>query len=258
MNIFSLPSKVRQALDPILQGDDPTAIVRANGSIDGSPGESYLVTVRNMLFVFSRTMGVYDYTSLALPFNEIGKLAIKKDQYDLFLELSAQGNTYSLKFSSYQEKDLTVVVDAWGGTTKQAPPPLPPATSAKAATLSPFEIAISALIFAAATDVDIDPSEEAYIKTLEADNTEAFRAALQYYETHTPEDVMALLSALDEQQKICVLANVMELCMADGVLDSSEQILISKYATSMGVSPQRSDTMRDVLLIKNQTSVLGK
>jgi uncharacterized tellurite resistance protein B-like protein len=257
MNIFSLPAKVRKELEPVLQGDEPTVIVRANGSLDGTPGESYVIALRNMLFIFSRVMGVYDYISLPLSFSDISNLATTKDTHDLFLKLTTKGTTYSLKFPCYQEKDLEIIVNQWADTTQSTPPALPTAIIQDTGLLSPFEIALSALMFAAASDLDIDATEEAYIKHLAGEHTGSFETAIQYYDSHSLDEVIALLTTLDEQQKLCALANVIELCMADGVLHSSEQDLIKRYATSMNIPAQRSDAVKDILLIKNQTSVFG-
>ena len=75
-------------------------------------------------------------------------------------------------------------------------------------------------------------------------------------ENRTFEDLLSELTYIDQPQKLCILANIMEICMKDGVLRTSEQNLIAQFATAMDLTDEVVQTIRDTLLIKNQTSVL--
>ena len=55
---------------------------------------------------------------------------------------------------------------------------------------------------------------------------------------------------------MCYLANIIELAMIDGVFDSREQKMIRRFANAADLTESEVRTIRDVLLVKNQLSVL--
>eukprot|EP00828_Plagiopyla_frontata_P002273 TRINITY_DN10253_c0_g1_i2.p1 TRINITY_DN10253_c0_g1~~TRINITY_DN10253_c0_g1_i2.p1 ORF type:complete len:415 (+),score=65.78 TRINITY_DN10253_c0_g1_i2:163-1407(+) len=62
--------------------------------------------------------------------------------------------------------------------------------------------------------------------------------------------------ALDSQQSLCFYANMLETAMTDGVLKSEEQQMLRDFGKHMNIDADAIAKVWDVLLIKNQLSVL--
>jgi uncharacterized tellurite resistance protein B-like protein len=191
-------------------------------------------------------------------------MALREETYDVYLDLEAGGQSFSLRFPSFEARTLQPLIDRWG-TVPEAqyatPMATPVATAVRAEDTdvsAPFDVLISALMFAATIDRDIDEREERYIKNVCKPRPESFDRAHAYYEGHSPEDLLGLLPALDETQKLCLLANVIEIAMVDGVLHTAEQEFVKRMASVMGIADDVTERLRDVLLLKNQTSVFGE
>ena len=123
--------------------------------------------------------------------------------------------------------------------------------------LSPYVCGVAVLIFIAAVDEEIDPAEEEYIMRFSGGDNEVFQAAHRYYNEHEYEELMAAAGHLDHQQRLCVLANAMDLAMADGVLHKNEQEMVARFAEAAGLTEADITQIRDTLLVKNQVSVLA-
>lgn len=280
MNMSFLPKKIKTALTAQVADKIPVSVVRSSSSIDGDSGESYMVSLDDRLLIFSRKLGESDYAVTSELFGKVGKLELKNEGMNTFLNASFGGKSYSLKFSSFEEKNLASVVDAWakigGGDSsgievveianepKTFPPPTPfttatsaPAPPTSSGALSPLEGLAAAMMYISAVDNHISDEEDRYITTLFAQHRSLLDSALAYYKRHTFEDLVTdLKSRLNNDQKLCYLANLMELAMKDMVLHTSEQNMISHFIDEMGVSKQENDAIRQVLLIKNRISAL--
>jgi len=111
------------------------------------------------------------------------------------------------------------------------------------------------LMFVATVDDDIADEEQKFIKRFCDFEEDFYDKAYNYYQKHTFEETIGAL-ALNGQQKMCYLANILELAMVDGVFDSREQKMIKRFADAADLTESEVRTIRDVLLIKNQLSVL--
>jgi len=231
-----------------------------------------MISFDDRLLIFSRKLGESDYTLTSELFGKVAKLELKTEGMNTFLNTSLGEKSYSLKFSSFEEKNLESVIEAWKKRdgkpdseaevveTREEPTANPNAGSTPHSTseLSPMEGLAAALMFISAVDNEISKSEDRYITTLFAQHQDILGAALTYYKRHTFEDLVSELKhRLNNDQKLCYLANLLELAMKDLVLHTSEQNLVSHFIEEMGVSEQESDAIRQVLLIKNRISALN-
>lgn len=271
MNISFLPKKIKTALGEKLADKTPISVVRSSSTIDGDSGESYMVSFEDRLFLFSRKLGENDYAATSELFGKVGKLELKNEGMNTYLNASLGGKSYSMKFSSFEEKNLKTIVDTWsqaGGRTdsgvevieiadEPAPSHSAPQTNTQTEGVSALEGLAAAMMFISAVDNNISDAEDHYITTLFAKNRPMLNSALAYYKRHTFEDlIMELKPRLSNDQKLCYLANLMELAMKDMVLHTSEQNMISHFIDEMEVSKEESDAIRQVLLIKNKISAL--
>ena len=80
---------------------------------------------------------------------------------------------------------------------------------------------------------------------------EAFRAE------HGVDGIVSLVSGrLDHPQRVCLLTNLIDLAMADGLLRSAEQSLLTGFLAATGVSQADYETLYQAILTKNALNVL--
>jgi len=116
---------------------------------------------------------------------------------------------------------------------------------------------IAVLMFMATVDEDIGEVEEHYLRRVCAGNAQLYQAAVLYHNSHTFDELLRTFPPVDEQQKLCVLANMTEVGMSDGVLHTSEQDLIQEFASHMSLREADVQAVNDILLLKNQLSVFA-
>jgi len=124
-----------------------------------------------------------------------------------------------------------------------------------AAILTPEEALVAALAFMSASDGDLGPEEQSYIRDICADDPELVKRGVDYYVQHTFEELVDNLPVMDGQQKLCMLANCIEIAMTDGVLEDVEMYMSRHLAAGLGLSEEDHELVTRVLLAKNQLSV---
>ena len=176
-----------------------------------------------------------------------------------------------MKFSSFEEKNLIPILQYSTGTENSAVADTETVTetSNKTSTISSqknktaenpislIEGLAASLMYISASDKGIAREEDQYIREICNNNKNLLKSALQYFKTHTFDELLLSLRDLNHEQKLCFLANMMELGMCDGVLHRSEMDLIRSFCNHMELSEDEYDTIKQVLLIKNKLSVLN-
>jgi tellurite resistance protein len=218
---------------------------------------------------YSRETGQSEY--LALPFcyaTDLRRAAVRREKYDSFLDLDIRGTAYSLRFSQFEEDAIRPMIERWTAVraaapaqSTAAPVPSEERAAADAGTpalpegLSPAAVFAAALMFVASVDAEIDAEEKAYIERFWPATGPVYEAAVVFHNAHSAEELFPALAALSHQQKLCVLANAIEIAMSDGALRRAEQHMIRDLAAAAGLDEKDSRAAYDVLLIKNQISV---
>lgn len=122
--------------------------------------------------------------------------------------------------------------------------------------LSPMEGLAAALFYMSKTDNKMDAVEGDYIKRICGGDKKLFKNALEYYRKNNFKYLMRDLGYIDEDQKLCILANLIEIAMTDGVLHRTERDIIHKFVREMNIAESDYKKLFDVLLVKNQVSIL--
>lgn len=126
------------------------------------------------------------------------------------------------------------------------------------------EIALTAqggLLLAAisivAADGDVDDDELAIIRRLDGSGrTDAWDAALRVWKTKSVEGCVAIAaSAMNQEQRIMAIANLIDIAMADGTLASAEQKLLETYVQAFGVAESEIEKIVGVIALKNNKSI---
>ncbi len=289
MNINFLPDKIKKILEEKFAGKIPVSIVRTSGAMDG-PGEGYVVSFEDKALVFSRKLGEDSFTVTGGGFGDIIKsLSVKKDNYNTFLEMNVMGQPFAIKVSSLDSKEVQTIWDKFkiiagkdgigiaknekgGASSPLAPEPArkehqsylssrpqaAPPTPLDLNKISPQIILAAAMMFVAAVDKNITPEENAYIATIFKGNHGILNKALAIHKTTSYEDFLKVARKdLSNDQKTCIMANMVEIAMLDGTYLSEEQEIVEKFVSSMGISRMNYNSIMNALLVKNNISILG-
>lgn len=266
MDFFLLPEKVKSQMEGLSAAGGPVGILRSSSCLEGTPGECYLVGFPCSLHLFSKRLGEDSYRRVDVPLAPGApvSLALRKESFDTFLDIDAGGARHSVKFSSFEGMSLEPLVKRWDALLKgsgearpkvKIAPESEPASESEGS-LSPLAGMAAALMFASTVDGEISEVEDQYIKRICNGRDADLQAALAFYKAHDIASLPGELGHLSHEQRLCIVANLCEACMADGTLRSCEQELVWNFASALGVERGEYETVRDVLLLKNRVAVL--
>ena len=124
------------------------------------------------------------------------------------------------------------------------------------ATLTPKSALLLAAITVTAIDGDLDEREVAIINRLDGFNTsDDWDTAIAVWNEMSVDQCIPLVASnLDPKQQRVVMANLVDIAMADGFLDEAENILLRAYALAFDVSEEDIEKIVDVITIKNDKS----
>lgn len=277
MNIAFLPEKVKSEFAEV-SSKIPILAARAYGSIEGETGEGYLVSFAGRLLLFSRKAGEDNFRKLSgVLGKEISKLETRQDKFSTFLDIILNGTPYSIKFSSSEHKELETLVESLKSYkpeldavpapdtgVKPSPQPTkvtspaPDAVKKGSSALTPLESLAVALMYVSSCDSKISSEEDSVIVEIFKDNKQVLGSSLAYYKSHRYEEFLGNLGALNENQKLCILANMLEVAMRDGSLHRTEQECIRKFVQVSGLKDEQYKAISSVLYVKNWTGVLDE
>jgi len=124
--------------------------------------------------------------------------------------------------------------------------------------LSPPLILTAAMLYMMSCDGEVEHSEISRLQSVLGGHSELLACAQSYTQTVPIERFLAQaavnLSALD---KLCILINVCEAFMADGVADAAELDLFARISEAFGISPSAFGPFLKTIQIKNDKACLG-
>ena len=108
-----------------------------------------------------------------------------------------------------------------------------------------------------AIDGDLDENEVAIINRLDGSKTsDDWDQAIAVWDmTPIDECIPMIAEALNDKQQRVAIANMVDIAMADGSLDETENILLRAYANAFNVSDSDIERIVDVITIKNDKSI---
>jgi uncharacterized membrane protein YebE (DUF533 family) len=238
------------------------AAARALYDLEGHLGETWAVTDGARLFLLSRRIGEeFKFTPTALK--DIDDLGVRDDSAFAYLQIQSAGKTRELKFSAWDRRDLDALCLCWTEATGQiaregtrhlqlepigtAHPPVSALTP-----LTAFCAAIHAMMRA---DGHPDASELFVIQTALHDPGVIERGR-QWLEHHGEEALLkGLFGLLNDEQKLCLLANAAAVGMADGMWRTREQGWLDRLQKVLAVPEAEFQPVFDVLLIQHGLNV---
>jgi uncharacterized tellurite resistance protein B-like protein len=121
----------------------------------------------------------------------------------------------------------------------------------------------AALALAAMTMIGADGSVEdeelASLEKIVRGDSNAFEQAHRAYKDLSVLESADLVNkSLDQEQKVAVIANILDIAMADGLLAGAEEQLMHEYLNRFGLPEPDVKKLIDVIALKNDFSVFER
>ena len=231
----------------------PSAAVRALTDMEGGLGESYLLSDGQGLHVHSRSVGK-DWLSFIVPPPD--DLRVENSSPYVYLRGSGANLDLVFKFSSYEKPAVEALVESLATGTEAV------AVEAKAAEQEEDEEEPTLLMYFAAAlhalahaDTIVDEAESRYIRRIIGNESAVRGGFLLWRKTGTEALIATLAEMLDRDQRLCLMANLIELGMADDTLRSIEKETVRWFRDGLDVDKETLGAIYDVLVIKNRVAI---
>jgi tellurite resistance protein len=253
MDFTFLADRIKDHLLELQPDRKPMCVIRGSGGFNDEPGESYIIPYPDEIYLYNRKFSDPDFSVNSVGIDDIKQLLLKQEAFSALLTLETGNGLMQLKISSAEIPNAELMMEVFESCNEEEQFQANEEVS-DIEQISPLLGLVIVLMFIATVDDDIADEEQKFI-TRFCDDDNLYNKAYQYHQNNNFEEILAKL-ALNEQQKMCYLANIIELAMSDGVFDSREQKMIKRFAQAADLDDSQVQTIRDVLLIKNQLSVL--
>ncbi len=239
---------------------------RGLSSSNGELGETYFFINDRELIAVSRLIG-HPWELQKLPLAKLEEVNLKVDSPFLYLDLAGSGiPSINVKASildedkirafltlleercesartRYQEKRRSQIIQT-GDNVSPEQLELTPQRG--------FFAAVYAMI---QSDQDISEEELKLIENM-ADDPALPLQGLALLQEFGPEELFRKLGTLlNDQQKLCLMANLIEMAMVDGVVHSPEKRMLKLLKEILKLSDEEYEAIFNVLLIKNRRTV---
>jgi len=113
-----------------------------------------------------------------------------------------------------------------------------------------------ALLFMMAADGHVDEEEIGQLKSVLGDDEALIKASIQYMKAFSFEKYLSdAKQLLNPEQKLCILLNITDSLMSDGMADPAEQEMLAATLLAFGVTEEAFKPHFDTILLKNTRSV---
>ena len=129
----------------------------------------------------------------------------------------------------------------------------------KAEPLSPQAGLLLSAITMIAADGDIDDDELAIIRRLDGSKTTtAWESAVKTWKANSIQDCISISAqAMNQDQRLAAMANLIDIAMADGSLHGNEQQLLEAYIEAFAVDVTIVEKIVEVVSLKNNKAVFN-
>lgn len=245
---MNLPDKLEKDFK-LLCGHSPSIVVRALYNIDGDDGASWVAVGEERMVLFHRAPG-QPFERTRLQLNEVIESEVVATNELAVMTIRSATSHLKVKCSLFDLPTLDRVATACR-TANERSPIEPPA---RLNSVSAFCAGIHAVMDA---DHRVDPVETEWLCQKLPDLV-AIEQGSAWLRAHGLENLLKELpAALNEMQRLCLIANLIAAVMADGYLERAEQELVERFRTALGVSEEDYEPLFQTLLTRNQVAVLA-
>ena len=131
-------------------------------------------------------------------------------------------------------------------------------STAKNFQMTPFLALVVSLIYMLSADGEIDDHESSQLQAVVGDHAELLEIAFEYAQnTDVSEFLLETKDILNVDDKLCILSNLCDCLLSDGVSEDHELELFGLISDSFGISQTSFHTHFNNLKIKNNKKTLG-
>ncbi len=267
-----VPKELLHHFTSTRNGNSPAVKLRALSDINNRLGETYLLGDEQVMILFFGKLGK-ERETLELSFQDVTDAVASERKPFVFLEMHVGDESLKMKFPMFDLHKIHQFIEHYrryrGLAEEQAV--VEPIEAAEPSDLMKIpmigELSIIAprltprIGFAAALHamayVDDDLADEE-LKNLEliVRDKHILDAGLGYWRNKGTSELMKELAAkLEQPQKRCLLANLLELAMVDGTLLAEEQEFLEHVCNMFEIGSDDFMAIFDILYLKNNTTI---
>jgi len=124
--------------------------------------------------------------------------------------------------------------------------------------LTPFLSLAVALLYMLMADGEIDDHESSQLQAVIGGNQDVLELAYEYVETISVEQFLTdSKPVLSNEDKLCILCNLCDCLLADGVCEAVEEELFQRICSAFGFSDKSFSAYYSAIALKNEKSLLG-
>jgi hypothetical protein len=248
MEFKFLPEAVKHILN-LPEGTEPDFVLRGSGGLGGNPGESYVILSTGSVFIFERKFGDRSFNRIHIDLSDPAlQMELRNDKFSSVLNIGGS----MVKLSSFEAGTASLLIETAEEFKRQAQPE-------QEIEPNPYLLLLMMLIdLSARSDKEgrFTPAAEYFIvHGVCSGNRKMVACAKALYERGCLDEVFQSL-ALNDEQKRCILANMLEMSMHDGEFSGQEQELVHEAAAKLNIDKEDFSRIWNVILDKNCLSIL--
>ena len=125
--------------------------------------------------------------------------------------------------------------------------------------ITPRRALTISLIYCMGADGEIDPEEVGHLLSVmgRSATRDELERCMRHARATPPEQFLTEAAPkLNDAQRLCILLNMVDSAMADGVAEQGERDLIARYQQAFGISDAALEPYFRALIAKNERTVL--
>ncbi len=250
---MKLPDKIKSKFAKLIGADVPVFSFRALTNLEGNLGETYVLSDKDSVLFCSGNIGG-NYKYFKYKFEEITLVSLETDRPFAYLGIRVENLDYRLKFPAYDLDQLNELINSFNKNKVSNDRPQSLAEQdfdESKLDLTPL-VGFCALLYAVANMDGKSCENELKNLSLIINDDHILKRGFDYWKgTDNIQIVEELKSLLTSDQKICLLANMLEVTMVDGVLNENEKMFLEKTRLIFNINTTKFNAIFDALYAKN-------
>lgn len=258
-----IPEDIKKTYRAMKGKSLPPLALRSVPEADSANTQVYILVESECILLFTGKSGV-ERKVIEIPHNKISKIDLKKESLFVYLMLQTDGKDMSFKFVLTDFSKLTRVINYWNkrsGTKCDKVLNLGRRTQtldlqtdvAEYTNMIGFTAALYAMV---KVDGNSPPVELNTLRLIIPDKR-VRRRGRAYLKKNTTENVIrGLAGCLSYEARLCIVANLIEVAMADAIFRTSERELLEFVCDTFSVTRDDYDEIFAILLLKHNTDLI--